>query len=185
MATLLVTSCLLSLVGSVAESKYGPKNGAGKGATEFILIGTSFWVFIYGFNVGTARSKAIKDAKADGEDNVDERYGLPNLYAQGTSKHARIFNCAQRSHQHILETFTQLCVAGLTAAVNYPITSAFTTAVYAIGRYQLSKNYANEEGDASKRYSSKLAIWNWYGLASTITLGLISSVKAMLGDKMY
>jgi len=107
--------------------------------------------------VGMARKKYMDAAKEDGEDNVEERYGLPNLYAQGTSKHARAFNCVQRSHQHIFEGFTQVCVSGLIAAVSFPIVTSMTTLLYAVGRYKNTQGYASSEGDPSKRYSSALA----------------------------
>ena len=125
--------------------------------------------------VGAARTKYAELAKKDGEKDVDERYGLPNLYAQGTSKHVRAFNCIQRSHQHIFESFTQVCVAALTAAQSYPITAAVTTLCYAVGRVSLSNSYAQCDGDASKRYSfSKLAPYTWIGMLSTFLLGALS-----------
>lgn len=181
MSSLLWKSGLIALGASVAESKFSKGSGKGKGLTEFVLIGTGFWVMIYGFQIGSSRSKIIEDAKKDGEQDVEERYNLPNLYAQGTSQHVKKFNCMQRSHQHILETFTQLCVAGLTAAVHFPIASAFTTLLYAIGRFQLSNGYAQADGDASKRYNSKFSKCTWYGLVSTIALGLISAGKTVVG----
>ena len=74
-------------------------------------------------------------ARKDGEKDVDERYLLPNLYAQGTSKHARAFNCIQRSHQHIFETFTTVVIGGLAGAVTFPICSAVSTFMYAVGKF--------------------------------------------------
>ena len=101
----------LALTGSFLETKYSPKNTAGPGglssyfaATPAILMITGFWMTAYGMKVGAARNKAIEQAKKDGEENVEERYALPNLYAQGTSKNVKEFNCVQRSHQHMFET---------------------------------------------------------------------------------
>lgn len=178
---------ILAVAGSVSESKYGPKDSSSSlmGLTTFVLIGTGFWVTIHGFEVGKARTKYSDLAKKDGEKEVDERYGLPNLYAQGTSKHAKAFNCVQRSHQHIYESLPQVCVAALVSCYTYPITSAVLTTIYAVGRYSLSTGYAAAEGDASKRYSSPLAFGTWYGLISLYMLGMLSSVKIMVGDKMY
>lgn len=72
-------------------------------------------------------------ARKDGEKDVDERYLLPNLYAQGTSKNVKAFNCVQRSHQHIFETFTTVVVGGLAGAVTFPVCTAVSTFLYAIG----------------------------------------------------
>ena len=59
---------------------------------------------------------------------------ISNLYAQGTSKHVRAFNCVQRSHQHIFETFTTAAVSGLAGAVTFPITTAVSTLMYSVGK---------------------------------------------------
>jgi hypothetical protein len=75
------------------ESKYVDNKDKWFGATPFLLIVTGFWATLYAFQVDDAREKYPALAKADGEPDVDERYGLPNLYAQGTSKHAKAFNC--------------------------------------------------------------------------------------------
>jgi hypothetical protein len=72
-------------------------------------------------------------ARKDIEEDVDERYLLPNLYAQGTSKHARAFNCVQRSHQHIFETYTQAVLGGLAGMISLPVTTAISSLMYAIG----------------------------------------------------
>lgn len=179
--TLILKSGLIAVGGSVAESKYAPK-GDFFGATPLILIGTSFWITAHGMVVGKARAKYSKLAKDAGEKDVDERYGLPNLYAQGTSIHARSFNCVQRSHQHIFEGFTQVCVAGMTAALSFPLTTAATTLMYAVGRYSASTAYANADGDASKRSNTPLYMCMWYGTVATYLLGLMSCAKMLMGS---
>ncbi len=103
--------------------------------TPAILIGCGFWSIFHGFTVGRARAKYAELARKDGEKEVDERYLLPNLYAQGTSKHARAFNCVQRSHQHIFETFTTAMVGGLIGAVTFPICTSLSTLMYAVGKF--------------------------------------------------
>jgi len=90
---LIVKSIGAGLFGAYAETKYGPNIGTGSlglptlfGATPLILTAISFWSLLHGFLVvNQARSKYIKLAKEAGEKEVDERYDLPNLYAQGTS----------------------------------------------------------------------------------------------------
>ena len=146
----------LVLTGTKLESKYGPKNASGGlssyfALTPLILVTMGFWITAHGFTVGTARAKAIHHAKEAGETNVDERYGIPNLYAQGTSKFVKEFNCVQRSHQHIFETYTQVTLAGLVGAVSYPLTTAILSLMYFTGRYVNSKGYATS--DPSKRFS--------------------------------
>lgn len=189
MSMLLVKSFGAGLLGAFLETKYGPELGTGSlglptlfGATPLLLTGFSFWTLLHGFMVvGRARSKYIKLAEEAGEKDVEERYGLPNLYVQGTSKYAKAFNCIQRSHQHIFESFTGLCVVSIVAAVHYPICAAIGTFTYCLGRISLSNGYANSEGDASKRYSSPFAPLTWYGLMGTFLLSALSSVSFMAG----
>jgi len=124
MSTLLLTSLGLAAVGGLAEQKAATPSMRSffVPVTPLVIIGTGFWALLHGFTVvGPARKNAIEAAKKDGEKDVEERYGLPNLYAQGTSIHARTFNCIQRSHQHIFETFTQTSISALVGCLSYPI----------------------------------------------------------------
>ena len=147
------------------------------------MIGTGFWALMHGFKVGRARSKYADLAKKDGEESVDERFMLPNLYAQGTSKHVKAFNCIQRSHQQIFETYTTCCVSALVGAVSFPVCTSLSTLMYAVGRYYLSRGYFECEGDASKRYKYKLARYMWYGFLGNMILGTTSCVMIMSGMK--
>jgi MAPEG family len=186
--SILLYGGLMALAGSIAESKFVKKDSlltASSGIAPLILIGTGFWITMHGMSVGQARKKYMDLAKKDGEADVEERYDLPNLYAQGTSQHARAFNCAQRSHQHIFETWTQCVLASFVSVLNFPITTAVLTAFYAVGRRSLSNDYYKAEGDASKRYAHKFVSMNtWYGLIGLYVLGMISSVKMIAGEKM-
>lgn len=171
---------IAAVVGAVAEARLGGDQhtpGDQFGWTGLVLTTFGFWTTTHGMVVGKARAKYMEQAKKDGEKDVDERYGLPNLYAQGTSKNALGFNCVQRSHQHIFEGLTQMCVASLVAALSFPISTAVSTTAYAVGRYQLSLGYAASEGDASKRYSKPLSSMVWYGMITTFLLGTFSSFK--------
>jgi hypothetical protein len=179
-------SVAVGVLGSVAESKYLSKySDSAKGATPLILIATGFWTVMQGMKVGQARKKYMELAVKDGEANAAVRYDYPNMYVDGHTKHSIAFNCVQRSHQHIFETLPQVLTASLIAWMSYPIASAMTTLLYSIGRYHLSTGYANCDGDATKRYSSKLAVLTWYGLLSTTVLGALSAVKMSFGGKMY
>ena len=101
-------------IGAFAESKFSPmvfaapKEGSVSPlffATPTVLLGVGFFALVHGMGVGAARRKYTELAKKDGEKDTEERYGLPNLYVDGNTKHARAFNAIQRSHQHIFETF--------------------------------------------------------------------------------
>lgn len=188
MSSLLIfKSSAMAVVGSLAESKFvtDSPHFSRSGVTPMILMGLGFWVTAQGFTVGQARKKYTELALKDGEKDVEERYGLPNLYAQGTSIHAKAFNCVQRSHQHIFETYTQVALAALVGSVSYPLTAAILTTVYAVGRSKFTQGYAASEGDSSKRYASPLAVAMWYGTLSLYVLGFLSSVKMMIGNKMW
>ena len=194
MAQIVVKSFAAGLAATFIEAKYQPagwmgldaKGPAGLpqafGITPVLLSGMSFWVLVHGFTaVNSARAKYIKQAKKDGEKDVDERYGLPNLYAQGTSKNARAFNCVQRSHQQIFETFPQMCLLSMVGAVHYPIATAITLTSYCIGRFTLSQGYAAGEGDAAQRYSHPFAVFTWYGYMSTMAVAAISGISFVVG----
>eukprot|EP01083_Nonionella_stella_P041695 112953_1 len=177
-------------IGGFVELSYGSSLLSAHGSqltavTPAILIGTGFWTLTAGFAVGKARTKYADLAKKDGEKDVDERFMLPNLYAQGTSKHVKAFNCVQRSHQHIFETFTTAVVGGLAGSVTFPITTAISSLAYAVGRYYLSKGYAECEGDASKRYKYPIAKYMWYGFLGNTILGMASCAMIMIGKKSF
>lgn len=180
-------------VGTFVESKYGPKDTSGPGGvsslfgvTPAILSAFGFWVTVYGVSVvGKARSKYKELAIEDGEENAEDRYSYPNLYVEGNSKHAKAFNCVQRSHQHMFENLTQVVLSAMTGAVSYPITTALATLVFVVGRYKFTMGYAHSEGEASKRYSSSLAIYMWYGQVMTTGLAILSCVNIVAGKKIW
>ena len=190
----LILKCVtLALGGSFLESKYGPPPNTdgplglstSAGLTPLIFTYMSWWSLSYGFLVvKRARLDAIEKARKDGEKDVDERYALPNLYAQGTTKPAATFNCIQRSHQHIFETFTQAVVTATFASVHYPLTAAFNAVLYAVGRQAISKGYAEGDGDATKRSSSPFANLCWYGLFSNVLLAFLSCANMVSGKKL-
>ena len=187
-STTLLKCVAAGATGCFLEHKYG--GGVGNNRhdklfvlTPAILLGTSFWTLAHGFTVGRARAKYMELAEKDGEKDVKERYGLPNLYAQGTSKHARAFNAVQRSHQHIFETTPLAILSGIMGAWTFPITSACATLMYATGRYVFSVNYASSEGNATKRYSSPVARYMWYGLLVNTTAAFASCIMVLIGKK--
>jgi len=107
MATFLLTTTGLAIAGSIAESKYIPKNTDGPfglstyfGLTPLVFCFFNFFVLSFGMRSGQARRKYTDQAKKDGEKDVDDRYGLPNLYAQGTTKNAKALMCATSASTH-------------------------------------------------------------------------------------
>lgn len=149
MSSFLLKSAVATGVGIFVETKYGPALQPTYGglsplfaATPLVLIGVGFFGIAHGMAVGKARAKYMEKAKKDGEENVEDRYGLPNLYAQGTSPNVKAFNAVQRSHQQIFETYTQMVLFGLAGAVEFPIATACATTMYAVGRVIFSVNYA-------------------------------------------
>jgi len=116
-----------------------------------------FWLTLHGFTVGSLRTKYMELARKDGEKDVDARYSLPNLYVDGLSKHARAFNCAQRSHQQAFETLPQLLFFTLVASAAYPLAAAGNVALWLIGRVTWTNGYVDSGGDPKNRYSHPLA----------------------------
>lgn len=170
------------------ETKYGPTLFAAPAPgtlsplfvlTPTILLGVGFYALIHSMEVESSRKRYTELAQKDGEKDAEERYGLPNLYVQGNSKHARAFNAAQRSHQHIRETYPLACVGALLGAWQFPLASALATLTYATGRIIVSANYAASEGNASLRYSNPLARLVWYGLLTNVFLGLPSALTTL------
>jgi glutathione S-transferase len=95
----------------------------------FAVLGGSF--FVNGF-------LTIKVALAR------KKYGIkyPLLYAPAGHKHEEAFNCVQRGHQNMLESYAivmlQMCVTGLV----YPITASACGLIWSIGRVVYGIGYA-------------------------------------------
>ena len=126
------------------------------GVPLLLLCAACLWLTMHGFSVGAARAEYRELARKDGEKDVDSRYALPNLYVDGGSKHARAFNCVQRSHQQAFETLPQLIFFTLVAAA-WPLAAAANIALWLVGRLTWTAGYVASRGDASQRYSSPFA----------------------------
>ena len=142
------------------------------GITMLVASGSAFWLTLYGFSVGAARTKYAELAKKDGEKDTETRYALPNLYVDGNSKHARAFNCVQRSHQQAFETLPQLFLFTSAAATCYPLAAAANLGLWLVGRITWSAGYAASGGDAIKRYDHPLAYLIFAGLVSQFFLAI-------------
>lgn len=152
------------------------------GLLLLILNVTCFWVMSYGMGVGSQRKKYMEKARKDGEKDVDQRYALPNLYVDGNTRHARAFNCVQRSHQQILETLPQYFVASLVAGLSFPLFTAITCTIWLVARIVWANGYAKSEGDPQKRYSQPIAIFIWFGLMMNFFVAFMTTANILAGE---
>eukprot|EP00550_Attheya_septentrionalis_P006124 CAMPEP_0198300040 /NCGR_PEP_ID=MMETSP1449-20131203/46639_1 /TAXON_ID=420275 /ORGANISM="Attheya septentrionalis, Strain CCMP2084" /LENGTH=196 /DNA_ID=CAMNT_0044001745 /DNA_START=78 /DNA_END=668 /DNA_ORIENTATION=+ len=148
------------------------------GLVPLILTGFSFWMLSFGFKVGKARKECREKAEKDGEKDLDQ-YSLPNLYASGSSVHAKQFNATQRAHQHVLESIAQVYFAALFSAVCYPITAALFTLLWAYARTVWSNAYAKQ--GAESRYSHPMSMHIWSGLLALLMLSFLSAANFIFG----
>jgi hypothetical protein len=163
---ILLQSIALATAGGVLESKFLPDNLVLSEpspvlqlprAYAFIIIIHGFmltWLLSLGMSVGAARAKYMNLAKKDGEKDAESRYALPNLYVEGNTKHARAFNCVQRSHQQVFETLHMYLFCSMVAGICFPLTVTVACSIWFWSRMKWADGYSKSEGDASKRYSN-------------------------------
>ncbi|CAB9517738.1 expressed unknown protein [Seminavis robusta] len=157
----------------------------GLGLTTGLLVLTTFWLLFYGFLVvGRARTQCMELARKDGETEVEERYGLPNLYAQGTSKHARTFNMVQRSHQGIMESFPGYILMSLISATNFPILTAINCALWWYSRIVWTRGYS-AGSHPRDRYSHPQSRLFWMNMAALFLLSLLGSFNLVAGYAFF
>lgn len=142
------------------------------GFVIIILTGYSLWMTLFGMQVGKARTKFRDLAEKAGEQDL-ERYTYPNLYVFGTSDNAKGVNNAQRAHQHVLETMTQMFFATLISGTALPLTTSVSTFLWAWGRIGWSKAYLQH--GHSERYTHFLSTWIWRGLLINFLLSFITA----------
>lgn len=156
----------------------------GFGLVIVVLSLTYLWLLVTGFATGKARSKYIKLAIKDGEKDVEERFAYPNLYAQGTSKHVRAFNCVQRSHQQVLESFTGYVLTTLFAAIMYPITAAVFASLWWYSRTIWVASYAASEGNPSQRYDRPFSSFFWDAMLTLFMTSSLVGIQLILNKDM-
>ena len=89
----------------------------------------------------------------------------PKLYADASDGEAgNKFNCAQRGHQNMLESYPQFLTLLILLGLVYPITSATLGAIWCVARIGYFRAYAT--GDPKKRLP-------WFGASSLSLLALI------------
>ncbi|KAG7340400.1 MAPEG family protein [Nitzschia inconspicua] len=196
----LATALLYALASTFVEKKVLPSIGW-KGFLEepspllnlpraygllMIILGfTYIWVLMLGMKVSQARNKYLKLAEKDGEKDVQERYAYPNLYAQGTTKNVRAFNCVQRSHQQVLETFTGYIMTALFAGLEFPITASIFCTLWLYSRSLWVSSYAESEGDPSKRYDKPFSSFFWNAMLVLWMTCNMSAVSMLLGRSIF
>jgi hypothetical protein len=99
----------------------------------------------------------------------------PRSYVDGNSKHARAFNCVQRSHQQAFETLPQLLFFTAAAATAYPLTAAANMTLWLIGRLVWTNGYAASGGDPAKRYDHPLAFFIFSSLIAQFFVSLAAA----------
>ncbi|KAJ3270714.1 Microsomal glutathione S-transferase 3 [Terramyces sp. JEL0728] len=109
------------------------------GYVMLTLIGTEFTLMYLGIKVSKARKLA--------------GVPYPLMYAtaqeaeQDSKKH--VFNCVQRGHQNTLENIPGFLILLGLSAIEFPLVSAVSGAVYLVSRIVYAKGYAS--GDPKKR----------------------------------
>ena len=198
-ASLFLQAAVIAFGGSFLEKKYLPFSqlafladssavaGLSRGFGLYLaaMVCASFWVSVYGMSVGRARSKYMALAQKDGEKDAKLRYSLPNMYVEGTSPHARAFNCVQRSHQNIMETLPQFLLFSLASALSFPVTTAAACALWLKARMVWARGYAGSEGDPAKRYEHPFARHIWTTLIATFFMAIMSSANLMAEESFF
>lgn len=187
---MLITSMAMALAGGFVEKNLVPSFYL----TELSLVGpprafgfvvailscTCMWLLAHGLTVGPARTKYKELASKDGEKDTELRYALPNLYVDGTSKHARAFNCIQRSHQQVMETMPMYIFTACAAGLQFPLFTTIICALSLVSRVQFVKGYVQSEGDTTKRYSLPFSLFFWKGLLTVFFLSLATAAHMLM-----
>lgn len=158
---------------------------AGYGLVILALSATYLWMLLLGISIGSARTKYSELAEKDGEKDVAERYQLPNLYAQGTSKNALAFNCVQRSHQQIIETFPGYFCSVLFTGLEFPVTAFVMASLWLYSRMVWVKGYQESKGKPMERYSHPFSGIFWHCMLALIMTSIMVAIELVLGRKIF
>jgi len=197
-----IKAIILAVAFTLAEQALLPKIGLGflleSGATPstvylpcgyglviMIVTYTYFWVLLVGMGIGKARQEYSELAEKDGEKQVEERYKLPNLYAQGTSKHARAFNCVQRSHQQLLETLPGYFCTVLLSGLEFPVATFVLASMWLYSRMLWVKSYAKSKGDPAKRYDHPFSRFFWQAKLTLFMTSWFVAIELLTGRKIF
>mmetsp|Transcript_30811 Transcript_30811/g.52121 ORF Transcript_30811/g.52121 Transcript_30811/m.52121 type:complete len:196 (+) Transcript_30811:82-669(+) len=126
------------------------------------VVTSGFFVLTLGGSVGMSRGKFKEKAAKDGDENAEERFSYPKMYAEGFSEAAKLFNCAQRTHQHALETYVQFVSFSLVAGLKFPVTATLGGLLWLYARHLWAEGY--KTGEPGKRYQNFFAFGIWTSL---------------------
>ena len=104
---------------------------------------------------------------------------------EGTSKNARAFNCVQRSHQQILETFTGYLMTALLAGLEFPLSTSFFCGLWLYSRRVWQQGYSTSDGAPGKRYDHPFAGFFWTAMLVVWMLCCLSAISVLLGRKIF
>mmetsp|Transcript_24208 Transcript_24208/g.24821 ORF Transcript_24208/g.24821 Transcript_24208/m.24821 type:complete len:197 (-) Transcript_24208:96-686(-) len=139
------------------------------------VVLSGLYLVILGFKVGSARKKYTEKAIKDGEENAEQRYNLPNLYADGNTENARLFNCVQRGHQQALETYPQFLAFSLIGGLRFPIFTTINGLLWIYARAKWAEGYAT--GNPNNRYSH----WASRGIWHSLIFGICAATGTAFG----
>ena len=89
-----------------------------------------------------------------------------------------MYNCAQRGHQHALESYPQFLALSAVAGVSYPLVTAALGLLWTYARYKYAEGYST--GDPGKRYSnSAFGMQVWTALVGLIFVAGATGVKLL------
>uniref|UniRef100_A0A7S1FAW8 Glutathione transferase n=1 Tax=Noctiluca scintillans TaxID=2966 RepID=A0A7S1FAW8_NOCSC len=141
-------------------------------------VASGFMMFFLGMKVGLSRKTFIEKAKEAGDEEAEERFSYPKVYAEGFSESAKHFNCVQRGHQQALETYPQVLAFSLIGGLAHPVLTSLGQVVWMIARWKWAQGYAS--GDPLKRYSSsKWSFHIWTSLILQMVLAGSTAVQVL------
>ena len=149
------------------------------GVVAINLVMSTFTMISLGMRVGKARKELAEKAKKDGDENADDRFGLPKMQAEGFSELAKTFNCVQRGHQQALETYGSFLALSLVGGLAFPVTTMVSGLLSMYARGKWADGYAT--GDPSKRYQSAgRHVWTALGNLMMASLGTALVITGVL-----
>ena len=100
---------------------------------------------------------------------------------EGTSKHAKAFNCVQRSHQQILETLPGYFVTVLISGLEYPVATFCFASVWLHSRMVWAKGYA----DSNERYSHPHSKFFWHCMLALLLMSWLVAMQLLFARKIF
>lgn len=117
--------------------------------------------------------------------HIDDHIKSQTNTTEGTSKHARAFNCVQRSHQQILETLPGYFVTVLFSGLEFPVTAFFLASLWLYSRKVWVNGYATCMGDVSQRYSLPFSTVFWNCKLALLMTSWFVAIQLLLGRKIF